>query len=177
MEGLHIREIYSAQVKTYKEFLREGLVTDEAHFRISPDDDRNEGFPTRDVNDSFTLGAFISDELAGVVSFERDGRHREKLRHKGILFRMYVAAKFRKKGLSLHLIEALISRVKAIPDIEQINLTVISANDTARHIYTRLGFERFAQEKNAIKWKGIYFDEEQYVLMLNGRKWEPDRSK
>jgi len=55
-------------------------------FRITPTDDLNAPFPTKDTEDSFTLGAFVGSELARIVSFERDGKDREKLRHKGILF-------------------------------------------------------------------------------------------
>jgi len=167
MNTIAITEIRSDQVEQYKKFLTFGLTNDEEHFRITPDDDFNAPFPTKDKPDSFTLGAYSGNELAGVVSFTRDGADREKLRHKGILFRMYVSKDFRGQGIAKKLIETLLERVKHIPDVEQINLTVIATNDHAKKLYEKFGFVTFGSESNAIKWKGTYFTEDQMALKLN----------
>lgn len=161
-----IREIASASAIEYFNFLQQGLVVDEEHFRITPADDINAPFPTKDREDSFTLGAYSGNELCGVASFARDGADRQKLRHKGILFRMYVHPQYRGMGISRLLITAVLERVKQIDDIEQVNLTVIAANDRAKNLYTKFGFRTFGIEEKAIKWKGRYFDEEQMVLFL-----------
>lgn len=166
MTAIKIVEIQSDQNEEYKDFLRFGLINDEENFRITPNDDLNIVFPTNDKDDSFTLGAYLESELAGIVSFARDGKDREKLRHKGLLFRMYVSSDFRGKGIGKQLIEALIQRVSKINDIEQINLTVIANNENAKKMYEKFGFETFGSEKNAIKWKGNYFAEDQMVLQL-----------
>lgn len=166
MSTLAITEIKSDQNEQYKRFLNFGLFHDEENFRITPEDDLNAPFPTADKPDSFTLGAYAGNELAGIVSFTRDGENREKLRHKGILFRMYVSKDFRGQGIAKKLIGAVIERVKEIPDIEQINLTVIANNDTAKTLYEKFGFVTFGSEPNAIKWKGKYFTEDQMVLKL-----------
>ncbi|WP_051312725.1 GNAT family N-acetyltransferase [Sporocytophaga myxococcoides] len=161
-----IKEIKSDQKEFYKQFLGHGLIHDEENFRISPNDDLHLEFPTKDKEDSFTLGAYIDNTLAGIVSFERDGFNREKLRHKGTLFRMYVSYEFRGQGISKELIDALLVRVRMIVDIEQINLTVISNNDKAKGLYEKFGFKTFSSEEHAIKWKGKYFTEDQMVLRL-----------
>lgn len=166
MEQLQIQEITSAQTDDYKNFLNVGLLHDEENFRITPDDDINAPFPTKDKEDSFTLGAYIGDVLAGVVSFERDGAARQKLRHKGILFRMYVAKEYRGRGIAHKLIEQLLLRVREINDIEQVNLTVISHNANAKSLYEKFGFTTFGSEQYAIKWKGKYFTEDQMALKL-----------
>jgi ribosomal protein S18 acetylase RimI-like enzyme len=166
MTKFEIAEIKSEQIKQYRDFLNFGLKDDEESFRMTIDDDFNAPFPTKDQLDSFTLGAYFEGELAGIVSFERDGASREKLRHKGVLFRMYVSKKFRGRGVAKKLIEALIVRVKTTTDIEQINLTVISNNANAKKLYEKLGFIAFGLEHNAIKWKHKYFAEEQMVLKL-----------
>ncbi|HEX8529323.1 MAG TPA: GNAT family N-acetyltransferase [Cytophagales bacterium] len=140
---------------------------DEANFRISPDDEKDAPFPTGDAPDSFTLGAYEGGRLAGVVSFQREGRDRRKLRHKGLLFRMYVDPQCRGKGVGRALIAALLERVVRLGDIEQINLTVVSNNPVARRLYEQFGFVSFAVEKNALKWKGQYYTEEQMVLFLH----------
>jgi len=166
MNTLTIMEIKSDQSEQYKRFLNYGLLHDEENFRITPNDDANAPFPTTDKADSFTLGAYVGNELAGIVSFARDGENREKLRHKGILFRMYVSKDFRGQGIAKKLIEALLLRVKEIPDIEQINLTVIANNDNAKALYEKFGFVTFGSEPNAIKLKDKYFTEDQMVLKL-----------
>jgi RimJ/RimL family protein N-acetyltransferase len=166
MDKLEILEIKSDQLTQYKDFVSVGLLNDEENFRITPTEDSTAPFPTKDKEDSFTLGAFIDKQLAGIVSFSRDGIDREKLRHKGVLFRMYVSNSLRGKGIAKKLIEELINRVKQIDDIEQINLTVIANNATAKTLYEKFGFITFATEQNAIKWKGKYFTENQMVLRL-----------
>ncbi|WP_341908018.1 GNAT family N-acetyltransferase [Fluviicola taffensis] len=166
MNDIEITEIKSDQIERYKKFLTFGLINDEENFRITPNDDLNASFPTKNTLDSFSLGAYSDNELAGVVSFTRDGGDREKLRHKGILFRMYVSKDFRGQGIAKKLIEKLIERVKQISDIEQINLTVISNNDNAKKLYEKFGFVTFGSESNAIKWKGKYFTEDQMTLRL-----------
>ncbi|WP_281228811.1 GNAT family N-acetyltransferase [Flavobacterium aquiphilum] len=166
MNKIEITEIKSDQIEYYKKFLTFGLINDEENFRITPNDDLNTSFPTEDKLDSFTLGAYSYKELVGVVSFARDGGDREKLRHKGILFRMYVSKNFRGQGIAKKLIEKLIERVKQIPDIEQINLTVIANNDNAKKLYEKFGFVTYGSESNAIKWKGKYFTEDQMKLKL-----------
>jgi len=166
MNDLEIIEIKSDQIELYKKFLTIGLNNDEENFRITPNDDLNTPFPTKDKVDSFTLGAYYENQLVGVVSFTRDGGDREKLRHKGILFRMYVSKDFRGQGFAKKLIEKLVEKVKKISDIEQINLTVISNNDNAKKLYEKFGFITFGSESNAIKWKDKYFTEDQMTLKL-----------
>lgn len=166
MNTIEITEIKSDHDEQYKKFLTFGLINDEENFRITPYDDLNAPFPTKDTMDSFSLGAYSENKLAGIVSFTRDGGDREKLRHKGILFRMYVSKDFRGQGIAKRLIEKLIERVKQISDIEQINLTVIANNDNAKKLYGKFGFVTFGSENNAIKWKGKYFTEDQMTLKL-----------
>jgi cyclohexyl-isocyanide hydratase len=161
-----ILEIKSDQTADYTAFFMDGLLQNENKFRISPDDERRSAFPTNYKPDSFTLGACVDDQLVGVVSFEREGATREKLRHKGLLFRMYVNSAFAGKGVGRQLIAELIDRVRALKNVEQINLTVIADNEKAIKLYTSFGFETFSIEERAIKWKGNYLTEQQMVLHL-----------
>lgn len=166
MDTINILEIRSDQFETYKTFFMRGLVEDDEKFRISPNDEIKESFPTLDKEDSFTLGAFLDGHLAGVVSFEREGAKREKLRHKGTLFRMLIAKEFRQQGIGKKLMEEVIRQAKTISDIEQINLTVIALNHTAKQLYEKYGFQVFSVEEHAAKWKGKYYTEETMVLRL-----------
>jgi len=148
-------------------FLR-GLEQHQDCFRSSAKDHLNEAFPTIDTPDSFTLGLLTDyGELTGVVSFQREGVTREKLRHKGLLFRLYVAAEHTGQGLGRILLEETIRRARLLPNMEQINLTLLATNSLAKRQYEKLGFHSFSLEKNAIKDIDTYYDEEQMVLFLN----------
>ena len=166
MNSIKIKEIFSKQIEEYKMFLSNALQNDEESLLITANDNAMALFPTKDRNDSFTLGAYLENVLAGVVSFSRDGEDREKLRHKGILFTMYVSKELRGHGIAKALLEEVIKRVKAIPGIEQINLIVIANNSKAKQLYEKFGFEKFGTEKNSIKWGNKYFEEDQMVLRL-----------
>ena len=166
MNSIEIKEIISTEIEQYKMFLTTGLQSDEENILITLKNISDAPFPTKDRNDSFTLGAYVENVLAGVVSFARDGDDREKLRHKGIMFTMFVSKEFRGHGIARKLLEDLIKRVKAISDIEQINLIVIANNSRAKQLYEKFGFEKFGTEQNSIKWKGKYFSEDQMVLRL-----------
>ena len=163
MPAIHL--LTDADLPAYRALLLPGLVTDAASFRIAPPDEEHAPFPTRNQPDSFTLGAYVGDALAGIVSFQREGTDRVKLRHKGLLLRMYVSPAFRGQGIAGLLIQDLIDRVRTLGDIEQINLTVVTTNP-AKRLYERFGFVPFSLERRAIKWQGGYFDEETMVLFF-----------
>lgn len=150
----------------YKELILKGLKDDSDCFRITPQDEESSPFPTTGQIDNFTLGAMHNGQLVGVASFKRDGADRMKLRHKGILFKIYVDVNYRKNGIAKRLISEIINCVKRIDDIEQINLTVIPTNKHAKVLYEKFGFRTYASEEKAIKWAGKYFNEDQMKLML-----------
>jgi RimJ/RimL family protein N-acetyltransferase len=151
----------------YTAFFTEALRVHRDYFRISPADEVQEPFPTQNEPDSFTLGLLTDDDkLAGVVSFQREGQTREKIRHKGLLFRMYVSAEHSGRGYGSQLLTEVIRRVREQTDIEQINLTVVATNNNAKRQYEKLGFRPFGVERNSLKDNGLYYDEEQMVLFL-----------
>ena len=166
MDTITIREIQTGQAKTYNVFIGRGLIEDASHFRISPADAVDSALPTTGRPDSFTLGAFVGTELAGVGSFERDGKNREKLRHKGILFRVYVAPEFRGRGIAGSICREIISRARQLPNMDAITLTVIGGNAAAKRIYESLGFVTYGSEPAAIKWNAEYFDEDLMRLQI-----------
>jgi ribosomal protein S18 acetylase RimI-like enzyme len=167
IKTMQIVELTTANETAYKEFFREGLTTHPHCFRISQEDVENEPFPTSGIQDSFTLASVTEDgQINGVVSFQREGCSRERLRHKGLLFRMYVSEKYRGLGIGKQLIQELLNRVNQIHNIEQINLTVISDNVKAKNLYEKFGFSTFSIEKHAIKDGSQYRTEEQMVLFL-----------
>ncbi len=111
------------------------------------------------------LGMFSEGKLIGMVGFRR-GRG-DRLKHKGTIWGMYIAAEAQGKGLGRILIQEAISRASALSGLEQINLGVISGNDQARNLYISLGFESYGLEKRAIVVDGDYHDDELMQLFLD----------
>lgn len=161
-------DLTDADRAPYQAFLTVGLRTHTDAFRLSVGDEAGAAFPTRGTADSFTIAAVdtATGRWLGVVSFAREGNTREKLRHKGLLFRMYVSAESAGKGIGRVLIQAVIDRARSLPNLEQINLTVIASNDRAVRLYTSFGFVTFSHERRAIKYNGQYFDELTMALRL-----------
>ncbi|MDB5240467.1 MAG: ThiJ/PfpI protein [Spirosoma sp.] len=161
-------DLTNADLLPYQAFLMTGLRDHADAFRLSVSDEAGAGFPTKGTADSFTIAAVDSTtgRWQGVVSFARNGDTREKLRHKGLLFRMYVSADSAGRGIGRALIQAVIDRVRVLPNMEQINLTVIASNERAIRLYESVGFIAFSREERSIKSNGRYFDKLTMALRL-----------
>lgn len=162
-----IRELTPADSIPYQQLILNGLREHPGLFRIRPEDAGESVVPFAPNNpDAFTLGVFQEDDrLVGVVSFGREVR--VKLRHKGLIYRMYVSSEVSGQGIGRRLLQDAINRAKQIDGLQQINLTVIATNAKARHLYASEGFEIFAVEKRGLKIGSDYFNEEQMVLHFN----------
>mgnify|MGYP005749085383 CR=1 FL=1 len=118
------------------------------------------------TSDKFVLGAFDNKEtLVGIVTFFRETGLKTK--HKANVYGMYVAPEARGKGVAKHLMQELINKAKEIDGVEQLLLTVVQDNVSAKKLYNSLGFEVYGVERNALKVNGEYLDEDWMVLFLN----------
>lgn len=88
----------------------------------------------------------------------------QKLRHKGMLWGMYTSPEARGTGLGAALLEALVTHAR--DDLEEIQLRVVSSNDTAIRLYLRTGFVQYGLERRALKVDGIYYDDIMMALSL-----------
>ncbi|WP_413439106.1 GNAT family N-acetyltransferase [Sulfuriferula sp. GW1] len=127
-----IRELTPADSIPYQQLILNGLREHPGLFRISPEDAGEPLVPFAPNNpDAFTLGVFQEvGRLVGVVSFEREVRI--KLRHKGLIYRMYVSSGVSGQGIGRRLLQNAINRAQQIVGLQQINLTVIATNAKAR---------------------------------------------
>ncbi|MGE7879153.1 N-acetyltransferase family protein [Peribacillus muralis] len=117
------------------------------------------------TGDKYMVGAFDDGKsLVGMVTFVRESNL--KIRHKGNVFGMYIAPDNRGQGLGKSLMSELISRARNCDGLEQINLTVVSTNVSAKKLYESLGFEVYGTERHALKDKGHYYDEDLMVLFI-----------
>ena len=114
----------------------------------------------------FVLGAFAdTGEMVGAVGLSLE--ERQKQRHKALLFGMYVAPEAVSRGIGRALLAACIARARAIPELEQIYLTVTATNDRARKLYEAAGFAAFGVEERAIKVGAKYFAKAHMVLRFD----------
>jgi RimJ/RimL family protein N-acetyltransferase len=112
----------------------------------------------------FTVGAFINNELVGIVTFVRESNL--KINHKGNVYAMYVSPKNRGQGIGKSLMTELVKRAKRISGLEQINLSVISNNNTAKRLYESIGFNKYGTERNALKSGDLYWDDDLMCIRL-----------
>jgi ribosomal protein S18 acetylase RimI-like enzyme len=114
--------------------------------------------------DDATFGAFEGTQLVGIAGFRRE--REVKRRHKGAIWGMYVPREMRRKGIGKELLDAAIAYARTLPDLEQINLSVVLTSREARHLFISLGFETYGLERNALKLGDQYFDQELMTLRL-----------
>lgn len=115
-------------------------------------------------SDSITLGAFVDDQLVGVVTLFRESL--AKLQHRANIVAMYVSTEQRGMGIGKSLMVDAIQVANDWTGVEQVYLTVVTTNEPAKKLYASLGFEVFGTEKKALKVNDTYYDEEHMVLFL-----------
>jgi GNAT superfamily N-acetyltransferase len=98
------------------------------------------------------------------VSVERDAR--KKLRHKALLFRMFVHATSAGHGVGRALVHEAIAQARCIDGVRQLYLTVLDTNERAVHLYSTIGFIAFAHEPESVKIGINFVDELQMVYFL-----------
>ncbi|MDT9719386.1 GNAT family N-acetyltransferase [Paenibacillus sp. ClWae2A] len=108
--------------------------------------------------DDYILGAYTTEgTLAGMMGFKRELGL--KLRHKGMIWGVYVAPPYRGSGLASRLLREVLDRGRHLEGIKQINLSVVTTNESARRLYERYGFEVYGIERNALEVYGQGYDE------------------
>jgi len=109
-------------------------------------------------------GAFVDGTLVGAIGLLREPR--EKIRHKGEVFGMYVVRERAGHGVGKALLAHLIDEARRGPGLEQLVLTVTETNVAARTLYEKFGFRSFGIERRAIRVDHAYFDKNHMILFL-----------
>ena len=168
-KGMEIQKLNETDAEKYQEIRLNSLKMDpeafgstyEREVEFSLEQVKSRIAPTKD---RFVLGALHNGELVGIVTFMRESGL--KMCHKGNVFGMYVKPDFRGKSIGKLLLTELIEQAKQCEGLEQINLTVVADNHSAKKLYESLGFEVYGTERNALKFEGNYFDEDLLVKIL-----------
>jgi RimJ/RimL family protein N-acetyltransferase len=122
--------------------------------------------------DRAIFGAFDGGDLVATVGLQREDRR--KLAHKAVIWGVYVAPSFRRRGVGRLLLERALAHARSMSDVLQVTLGVNTANTAAIRLYESLGFEQFGLERGFLRVDGVLYDELHMVLALTSSP--PDRS-
>jgi ribosomal protein S18 acetylase RimI-like enzyme len=112
----------------------------------------------------FFLGAYRDGVLVGMVGLQ--GRYRAKERHNASVVGLFVAPEAGGQGWGRALIQDLLARARALPALEQLDLTVTQGNDRAQALYAQCGFSVYGVLPHAIKVDGQDLAKVHMVLRL-----------
>jgi len=110
------------------------------------------------------FGHFRGPELGGSVGLARFGK--VKLRHKAMIWGMYVQSRWRNKGVGRALLDAAIAQALEWK-VEQVQLCVTDSAPAARRLYEAAGFREWGRESRSLCWNGRFVDEYHLVLHLS----------
>ena len=98
------------------------------------------------TENSAVFGAFDSGSLVGMVGIHRE--RGSKLRHKALIWGMYVTPTSRRHGVASKLLKSVLDyAATGMPGLRQINLCVNTGNTSAIEMYRKAGFEPFGVER------------------------------
>lgn len=158
--SLEVRRLLPADAPAYRALRLEGFAAHPLEFRYSLADEQALTLPEteRRLAESFVVGVYADGELGGIGGWTRFSG--EKLRHKGLLWGMYVQPRLRGTGAADQIVRAIMD--DASGQVRILLLTVAAPNERARRLYERHGFVAYGTEPMAVKVGDAYFDE---VLM------------
>lgn len=167
---MEVRLLTPADAKSYWDLRLEALKQSPESFASSYEDAIKRNNPIQQVRNNlntkgnYTFGAFDHEELIGVVTLVQE--QAEKLRHRANIYAMYVTPKKRGHGVGETLLTETITLAKNLEEVIKINLQVVSKNEPAKRLYTRMGFKVFGTEKHALKIDDQYYTDEYMVLFI-----------
>lgn len=165
---MNSRLLIAADAEAYRNLRLEALQNNPEAFGSSFEEEKDnpiELFASRfESQGSYTIGVFDQEQLVGVATLVQESKL--KLKHKASIFAVYVSPKKRGLGIGKRLMVEVINKARELKGVEQLHLTVVSTNASAKGLYSSLGFEVFGTEKRALKIGQQYFDEDYMALYL-----------
>ena len=115
------------------------------------------------LRSGYVAGAFAGERLVAIAGFR--ALEREKTRHRGDIWGVYVAPEARGTGVGRRLMEHVLDYART--QVLQVHLAVTASNAAAVALYEHLGFIRYGTEPRALKVNGRYLDEHLMVLQFS----------
>jgi RimJ/RimL family protein N-acetyltransferase len=115
------------------------------------------------LSQSTVFAAEHGSRLVGTAAFSR--HEGQKIRHKGLMWAVYVGASHRGQGLAEMLVRAVIDHARR--HVRVLQCSVVTENAAARDIYLRLGFQRYGTERRALCLGHRFLDEDLLDIMFD----------
>lgn len=160
-----IRRLFEPDSPAYRDLRLGALKSDPTSFAASFEDEASKPLPwfVQRLEDNAVFGGWQSDNrLIGVAGLMI--QQAPKVRHKGVLWGMFVRPDARGSGLAAALVERVIEHARDV--VEEVRLNVAATNAPTIRLYERLGFKPYGVEPRGLKVDGRYYDEVLMALPL-----------
>ncbi len=173
MADIHIRPLSEPDLLGYKA-LRDAMLTSHPEaFTSHADTERLRAiasYRSRLAGNGptlFTLVALDAGRVVGALTCEREPRR--KVQHIAHLVGMMVADTHRGRGIGRALLQAALERLRTVPALAQVTLSVTAGNRAATGLYESAGFSRYGSLPDAIRLPdGRRLDKDLMLLRLQG---------
>jgi ribosomal protein S18 acetylase RimI-like enzyme len=168
-DRIGVRILTPADAEAYRMVRVAALHEHPPAFSSLPEDEPNLIETARrlvESDDRIFFGA-VQDErqLIGIIRLSRHEAPNEK--HRAYLAGLYVLPAFRGIGCGRMLVEQALNRAAKLPGIRRINLTVVTQQIAAIHLYESIGFRIYGTEQETFSRTGRFYDEHLMTLDLS----------
>lgn len=160
-----VRSLTSSDAGAYRVVRLQALHEYPPAFGSLPEDEPNlseTAARLAESDDRCFFGAFQGEQLIGIIRLSRYSALNEK--HRAYLAGLYVLPPFRRVGCGKALVNQVLSRAANAPEIRRINLTVVTKQAAAIHLYQSLGFRIYGTEQETFLRDGSFYDEHLMTL-------------
>ncbi len=119
-------------------------------------------------DDRCFFGAFHDRQLVGIVRLSRDYAPHTRITKLPIWEGLYVLPAFRRRSLGTYASIGLLTldRAANLPGIRRINLSVVTGQAAAIHLYQSFGFRAYGTERETFSRDGRFYDEHLMALEI-----------
>jgi RimJ/RimL family protein N-acetyltransferase len=166
--SIKVRRLETDDLASFRELRLEGLKIHPEAFASSWEYEAGKpvSWWAERLESNIVLGGWVDGSpLVGVAGLRVQDA--VKIRHKGVLWGMYVRPEARGTGLAAALVQRVVEHARTL--VEEICLTVVTSNVTASRLYRAAGFKEYGLERRALKVGSEYYDEVLMALPLSPR--------